>query len=39
MHNTIFGENNQVQHIVFPDDYPDESLHNQPKGIKQVLIE
>ncbi len=39
MHNTYFGPNHQPQSIVFLATHPDEKLRDQPKGIKQILIE
>ena len=39
MHNTYFGSNHQSQSMVFPATHPDEKLQDQPKGIKQILIE
>jgi len=29
----------QIQHMTFPDDYPDPKLRGQPKGVKAVLQE
>src|ERR1043166_2354973 len=37
MRNTIF--NGQVQLMNYPDDFPDESLREKPKGMKQILHE
>ncbi len=37
MRDTIFNE--QVQHIVFSDDYSDSSLRKLPKGMKIILQE
>jgi hypothetical protein len=37
MRDTIFNE--QVQHMVFPDNYPDPSLRGKPKGMRFVLQE
>src|SRR6266542_6726992 len=39
MHNNYFGSNHQSQSMVFPATHPDEKLQDQPKGIKQILIE
>ena len=37
MHDIIF--NSQVQTMVFPFDYPDETLREKPKGMKIILQE
>ena len=37
MKDTVFGLNNTSQSMVFPSNHP--KYPNQPKGIKQVLIE
>ena len=37
MKNTVFGPENTLQSMVFPSNHP--KYLNQPKGIKQVLIE
>ena len=37
MKDTIFGSENTLQSMVFPSNHP--KYPNQPKGIKQVLIE
>ncbi len=39
MHNTYFGPNHQLQSMIFLATHPDEKLRDQPKGIKQILIE
>jgi len=37
MRDTIF--NGQVQHMVFPDNYPDQNLRGKPKGMRVILQE
>ncbi|UZO17591.1 uncharacterized protein OCT59_008941 [Rhizophagus irregularis] len=37
MKDTIFGPDNKLQSMVFPSNHP--KYPNQPKGIKQILIE
>ena len=37
MHDTIF--NGQVQHMVFPDNHPDDKLRGQPTGMRVILQE
>ena len=37
MKDTVFGLNNTLQSMVFPFNHP--KYPNQPKGIKQILIE
>src|SRR6266542_3194828 len=39
MWDTYFGQNNQLQSMVFSITHHDEKLRGKPKGIKQVLIE
>ncbi|CAG8760092.1 22769_t:CDS:2 [Rhizophagus irregularis] len=37
MKNTVFNGN--VQYMNYPDNFPDESLHGKPKGMRQILHE
>ncbi len=39
LHNGFNHMTKKVQSIIFPDDHPNPSLRDKPKGIKQVLIE